>query len=361
MAEKRSIWRRVRKVIISLVIVLCAVAAVVSIARLPGRTVDVVEQEIPLVNVEVLTLEAVKTLPDYLELPGTIEPSAIVNVPVELGGKIEQINPREGDLVKKGEVILILDSKLLKAEVNRARAQAEFDRKTLDRSASLLERGVVNRSQVEEAEARATISDANFEVARTKLERTVVYSPISGVLDEMVNEVGEYVALGDVVSRIVDVAKVKVAIQVPEKDTPFIRQGAEIAVSVDALSSRVFRGNVTYMSEIADRSTRSTRVEITVDNSHRQLRAGMIVRVKIRRRTLSNVVMVPLASIIPLEEGRVVYVEKDGIAEKREVEIGLIQGTEVQIIKGLEPGENLIVLGHRLIGPGQRVIVIKSS
>jgi membrane fusion protein (multidrug efflux system) len=361
MTEKQSFWRRIRKLLISLVIISCAVAVVVSIARMPGRTVDVVDQEIPLVNVEVLKLKPVESLPDYLELPGTIEPNTIVNVPVEMAGTIEKIFPEEGDLVNKGDIILRLDSKLLEAELNRAKAQAEFDRKTLERSTSLLERGVVNQSQVEEAEARSVISDANFEVAKTNLDRTVVYSPITGILDEMINEEGEFVGRGDVVARIVDVGKVKVSIQVPEKDTPFIRNGATISVSVDALNNRQFQGIVTYMSEIADQSTRSTRVEITVDNSHRQLRAGMIVRTKIRRRTLSDVVMVPLASIIPLEEGRVVYIEKEGIAEKREVEIGLIKGTEVQILSGLNPGDNLIVLGHRLVGPGQRINVVKSN
>ena len=84
MAENRSNWRRVRKVLISLVIVLSAVAVVVSIARMPGRTVDVVERDIPPVNVETLTLEVVRSLPDMLDLPGSVEPNAIVNVPAEL-------------------------------------------------------------------------------------------------------------------------------------------------------------------------------------------------------------------------------------------------------------------------------------
>ena len=361
MAEKRSTWHRVRKTLISLVIMLGALAAVVAIARMPGRTVDVVEREIPPVNVETLVLKPVPKLADYLELPGSIEPNAIVEVPVELSGKIEEIGPKEGDPVREGEVILHLDSRLLQAEVNSARAQAEFDRKNYERLAELLKRGVVNRNQVEEAEARATISGANYEVARTNLAKTVVYSPLTGILDELLREVGEYVAPGDAIARIVDVAKVKASIQVPEKDTPYIRQGSEIAVSVDALDNRVFRGKLTYISETADPSTRSTRVEITLNNPNRRLRAGMIVRAKFRRRTLSDVLMVPLASVIPLEEGRVVYVEVDGMAEKRKVELGLIQGTEVQVLDGLKPGDRLIVVGHRLVGPGQRVQVTQSS
>jgi membrane fusion protein (multidrug efflux system) len=117
-------------------------------------------------------------------------------------------------------------------------------------------------------------------------------------------------------------------------------------------------GSVTYRSEVADTSTRTTRIEVTVDNSKRRLHTGMIVRARISRRNLTNVIMIPLSSVIPLEEGRVVYVVSGDRAERREVELGIIRGSQVQILGGLDSGELLVVRGHRQVGPNQLIRVV---
>jgi multidrug efflux pump subunit AcrA (membrane-fusion protein) len=109
---------------------------------------------------------------------------------------------------------------------------------------------------------------------------------------------------------------------------------------------------------LADEQTRATRVEVTVRNNPRLLRSGQIVRARLTRRVLRDVIMIPLAAVIPLESGNEVYVEENGAAQRRSVRLGLIQGLLVQVEEGLSPGERLIVAGHRLVGPGQSVNVV---
>ena len=87
----------------------------------------------------------------------------------------------------------------------------------------------------------------------------------------------------------------------------------------------------------------------------------MIVRAQISRRTIRNAIMIPLSSIIPLEEGRSVYVISENRAERRDVELGIIRGTQAQVVSGLQVGDILVVAGHRQIGPGQLVNVVKSD
>ena len=103
-------------------------------------------------------------------------------------------------------------------------------------------------------------------------------------------------------------------------------------------------------------------MEITVNNDNRQLRSGQIVRAKLTRRLLRNVIMVPLSSIIPLENGKAVYVvDREQKAERRLVELGFFKGRSVRILSGLDEGDQLIVAGHRYVGPGQPVTIIEEN
>jgi membrane fusion protein (multidrug efflux system) len=352
MAANRS---RLFKLFVSLFVVSAAGAVVFLIARMPAPPKDVPQEEFVVANVEVMEVRPVKTMSDLLVLPGVVEPWQIVDVPVEQRGQIEEVLVDEGQSVTEGDLLLKLDETLLRALFDQAKAQADFDERMAARSSELLERGVVRKSEVDELQARWIVSRANLRVAETNLDRTSVRAPMSGVVNELVKERGEFVSPGDTVAQIVAVDRVKVAIQIPEKDIRFIRPGMTIRVAVDSLEGRDFAGKVTYISEIADTVTRTTPIELTLDNAGGALHAGMIVRCRISRRTLSDVVMIPLASVIPLENGRVVYVVEEGKAQRREVTLGMIRGTEVQILQGLDANDLLIVTGQRLVGPGQQV------
>ncbi len=354
MAPRRFSWI---KLSISLVIILAAGVVVFLVARMPAPVKDVPPEEVTSVNVETITVKPVATMPDLLLLPGAIEPRLVVDVPVEERGRIEEVLVEEGEPVQEGQVLFRLDDTLQKAQFDQTKAQAEYDERMFGRSSELLEKGVVRKSEVDELRARMAVSRSNLQVARTNLERTVVKAPLTGVLNSRVRERGEYVSPGDTVAQIVDIAQVKVGIQIPEKDVRYIRMGQPVSIEVDALGGRQLTGKVTYISELADVSTRTTPIELTLDNSDGLLHAGMIIRARISRQVLRDVVMIPLSSVIPLEEGKVVYVVEDGRARKREIELGMIRGSEVQVLDGLHRGDQLIVKGHRQVGPGQQVTI----
>ncbi len=353
-----STRKKTRKFLISALVISIAVAGVYSISRMPAEEAEeLVAREI-IVNVEVEEVIPERSVADYLDLPGSTKPGRIVSVPVELGGKIVDLPAREGETVRKGDVILKLDDSILKAEVARAKAQADFDKKSLDRTAMLLEKGVTNSNSLDEIESRYAVSSAALEMAETNLAKTVVYSPYTGVLNDLPVEQGEFVQEGATVAEIVEIDNLKVEIQVPEKEVEFLRKGSAMSVLSGYSDERICSGILTYVSEVADPGTRTVKAEITVDNRDRILRSGQIVRARLNRRSLSNAVMIPLAAVIPLEEGKVVYVASEGLAERREVELGVIKGTRVHITSGLEGGDQLIVKGHRMVGPGQKINIV---
>ena len=132
---------------------------------------------------------------------------------------------------------------------------------------------------------------------------------------------------------------------------------------VDPLGDRQAGGQITFISELADERSRTTRVEVSVENPERLLRSGQIVRARLTRRTLKDVVMIPLASVIPLEDGKVVYLVEGDEARRRRIELDMdfIKGTDIRVLSGLDGGEKLIVAGHRYVGDGQKVIVRDSQ
>jgi len=142
----------------------------------------------------------------------------------------------------------------------------------------------------------------------------------------------------------------------------FISMGDTVRVlaSVRGVDAEL-NGNITYIGELAEAATRTTRVEVSVDNSQRTLRSGHIVRAVLTRTVMKDVVMVPLAAVIPQENSKGVYVVNDGKAEHRDVTLGIIKESSVEIRSGLKPGDRLIVSGHRLVAPGSMVIVQSES
>jgi membrane fusion protein (multidrug efflux system) len=161
------------------------------------------------------------------------------------------------------------------------------------------------------------------------------------------------------VAQVVDTDTVKVVVEIPERDIAFfsVSDKAEVFVSTKGQTESL-EGTVTFISELADSKTRTTRMEITLDNEQRLLRSGQIVQVRLTRRILKDAVLVPLLAVIPMEDGKAVYVVNSSQAKRRDVELGIIKGDQVQIRSGLEPGDKLIIAGHRFVAPGQKVNIV---
>jgi len=329
-----------------------------------------VPKEAPPVNVTVEVVSPIALLEDTFVLHAKVEPNRVVELAAEVAGRIEEILCREGDRVSNGgreHPVIKLKTDLLRAQFDRAKAVADFDRLEYDKIRELHARGgAAARNELDRAASKAATSKAALDEARGLLERANIYPPIDGVLDTLEVEVGEYVQPGQVVARIVDADTVKVVADVPERDVQFLRKGSETTILYDFRGRRrERRAEITYIGKVAHARTLTTRVEIATDNRGGKFFSGQLVRVRMLRRKLSNVIMAPMDAVIPwgYEKGKtsyVAYIVNDGKAARREVEmdIKLIRGNRVRIVKGLAPGDRLIVKGHRYVGPGQEVRVI---
>jgi len=351
--------------------------AVLVVVLMPPETTPGVSTPPP-INVYVEEVATIPEVEDYFEINGVVEPHRDVGVAAEVAGRIESHGTadkplKEGDYVQPGDVILRINTDLLQAEFNRYDAQRRFDAAELERTIELNRRQVATAREVDEARTRWQISQAAYETAQAQLDRSIVKSPIPGVLNDLPVEVGEYVQPGDVVANIVQDDPVKVVVHVPERNIRYLsvgdqhmimdkRTGPVLSQNGGSEPPEKWRGTITFISATADAATNTTRVELTVpnprDGENRRLRSGLIVLTRLTRQVLKDVIMVPLRVLIPQPSNGgqqyVVFVNVDGVAEQRIVVPGQIRGNMVTIVGGdLKPGEKLIIEGHRYVGPGQ--------
>jgi|YNPNPStandDraft_1061719.scaffolds.fasta_scaffold00209_16 membrane fusion protein (multidrug efflux system) len=309
-----------------------------------------------LVKVSVMKVEPAP-MNDILLLPGDTEAWQDVRLAADKDGRVEWIGPKEGDAVRKGELIAKIDAEALKAALERAQSSFRLTDELYQRRQTLYERRIISKEELDRSVTERAVAEANLRQAKVEYERGFLHSPINGIVNHLYVDPGEYVARGAPVAELVSVDRIKINLNVPEVDVRYLRTGQPVMVTVDALPDRRMSGVIDFVAYKADPATKTFQVKVLVENPAREIRPGMIARVALLRRTIPDAVAAPLFSLVDKGGERYVFVEKDGVAHARLVSLGVIEGDRIQITAGLEPGENLIVAGQTEVEEGARVQV----
>ena len=366
-----------RSKLICILIIVGGLVAVTIIAAVPKNKSEPQVLPPPPVNVMVEQIAVIETMPDQFELDGTVEPNLVVNVAAEVPGRIERYGPYtgsngerkaqqldEGDPILAGQPLMYLNTELLQAAYNQAKAQYEQDQRDYARFKEARLRNVATQKEIDNARTALELSKANLQQVKAQLDRTTIFAPVSGIINRLAAEVGEYVQPGMTCAEIVDNETVKIVVNVPEQDISYFTVGQEQQI-LDRLNDQVsFQGKISYISEVAEPLARTTRVEISLPNKDKKLHSGQIVAVRMKRQDLHNAIMIPLDAIIPLEDGYMVYVVEDGKALPKNnirIDIRSIKGKRIRVLSGLNDGEQLIVKGQQMCGPSQPVNIITAQ
>ena len=309
-----------------------------------------------MVQVSVAKVEP-SPMKDILLLPGETEAWLDVRVGADMGGRVEWIGPKEGDIVKEGELIAKIDVSALKAALDKAEAALNLAEELYDRRLKLFERKIINQEELDKVLTEWTLAKASFRQAQTEYDRGFVKSPVSGLVNHLFVDEGEFIDRGKPLVDLVNVDKIKVNVNVPEMDVRFLKTGQKAMIRVDAFPERETFGTIDFVAYKADPATKTFLVKVVMDNAGRDIRPGMIARVVFLRRIIPDALSAPLFALVDKGGERMLFVEKDGVVHARTVSIGVIEGDRVQITKGLEPGDNLIVTGQKEVEEGMKVQV----
>jgi membrane fusion protein (multidrug efflux system) len=346
-----------RKVAIFLGVALsCIIGGIVVLAFLPPRSEKVVEAAPRALAVAVH--EAVVTnLSEVVIMPGRVEAEKEARLAVETGGRVLWLGVEKGDRVEAGQVLLRLDSRSQTAAVSRAEVNLRQAEDDLKRWQVLKETGSVSALEFEGVLNRRDLARIALDEARTDYERCSVRSPIDGLIEERPVEIGETVMPGVPVLRVVQMDRVKVMVDVPERDVMALPPGAEVCLEADAAPGMTFTGKVAFAAAVADPRSNTFRNEILVENRAGFLKPGMIARVAVVRGVIRNTVVVPLSALIPVKGQYVVYLVEDNRAVRRVVKLRAVIDTLAAVQEGLAPGDRVVVEGQRLVTDGTVVTV----
>jgi membrane fusion protein (multidrug efflux system) len=320
----------------------------------------VVANNVAAVPVEIATIEST-AFQDTLELVGKLEPFDEVKITAEVPGRIESVPFDDGQTVRKGQVVARIDAKMATAQVQQATAQHELATATLERTRKMAEKGLAPAAELEVVKAQASQAEAALELTKVSLDKAVINAPIRGVVTNVKAKKGEIAAPGVPLLEIVRVDKVKVVAEAPERDVALLEVGSEAQVIIPAFPGRVFMGTIEKVGVVATSKTRTFPVEIGLDNKDGTLRPGMLANIRLMRRVMREVVVVPRDAVIDDTEGKSVFVAANGVAQRRNVEVGSVRGPFAVARSGLRAGDRLIVLGHRQVVDGQKIDVNKES
>ncbi|AMV71784.1 multidrug efflux RND transporter periplasmic adaptor subunit MexV [Desulfuromonas carbonis] len=312
------------------------------------------------VNVKVATVKR-SDLAETFTLPGSLEAWQDLTLAAELAGAVRWTGPEEGARLAAGAEILRIDPETAKANLDQARADCDLLGKQLDRVRQLHGDGFASQQELDSAASSYAVAAAALQRSQVALAKSSISCPVPGILDRRLVERGEYVAEGTPVARVVQVDRLKVQIDLPEKDVPFVRVGQTVTVQPAVLNGTApgaRSGTIRHIAYNPDPATRTYRTTVEVANPAGDWRPGMIVRATFLRRTLDQVLAVPLYALLEREATRLVFVEEGGIARRREVTILAVVGQQAVIDTGLEGGERVIVSGQQLLADGAVVAVV---
>ncbi len=312
--------------------------------------------EVPAIPVSVEIAEPV-TLRDVIFLPGETEASEDVKVAANTAGPVDWIGPREGQKVNKGDLLIKIDVSALKASLDHAQAAYKLAGDLYQRRRRLYDNKIIAREELDQSETQRTLALTDLEQIKVRYNHGFPKSPIAGIVNHLYLDEGEYADIGKPIVDIVNIDKIKINVRVPELDVRFVKKGQQTSVKIDAFPDRTLIGTVDFVSFKADPATKTFLVRSIIDNPGHDIRPGMIGRVAFVRRVISDAVAAPLFTLVDKGGERIVFIEKDGVAESRTISIGVIEGDRVQITSGLNAGDHLIVKGQTEVEDGMKVIV----
>jgi RND family efflux transporter MFP subunit len=319
-----------------------------------------------------VTPVSVQKFDHYIDLRGRIDAENISYIsPRGMGGQVKELYVKEGDNVKKGQLLLKLDDAIMKQSIAAARQQLEgiktqlnFAKDVYDRQNKLWQKGIGTEVQVISAKTNVEAlqnqlksAEEQVKVAQEQLNTTSVYSDVDGVAETVMVKVGElFGGMGQI--KIVNTSKLKVVANVPENYITQVKQGLPVLINV-AEAGKTINANISLIGQTIENSQRGFIAEAKIA-SENFLKPNQSVVMKILDYNSPNAVVIPINTLQSDENNKYVYVMEKlsngkTVATRKVIVLGLVYGDLVEVKSGLTGGEQLITAGYQNLYEGQVV------
>ncbi len=281
-----------------------------------------------------------------------------VALSAQVEARVASIGPDMGDVVQQGDVLVKLDDADLQASFREIQARLVKARADNARAEVLRGQGIMATEEADKMRTEAAVLEAQLDVVRVKLDRTLIRAPLGGAVAARLVSVGEVVKVGQTLYKLVQDNPLKFRTPVPERFAGYLKLGQKIRVKVDAYPDRVFAGEITRINPTSEAANRSITVEALVPNPERMLRPGFFAKGDLVYDLHGDAVVVPEKALTTFAGVTKLFVVADGKAEERIVRTGVaVDGGRREIADGVKSGEQVAVSNVERLEQGAPVSV----
>lgn len=297
----------------------------------------------------------------YVEIQGDVETDKNIIIYPEFSGILSRIYIKEGEAVRKGQILAKIDDGGLSSQLAQSVTQLALAKTTFERQGRLWDQKIGSEIQFLEAKTNFDAMKNSVNQLRAQLAKTTIKAPFSGTIDKVFSDQGEVVSPGaNQLFRLVNLDDMYIVADVPENYLGKVKKGSDVKVNLTSIGKE-FEGKVEKVSNYINPNNRSFEIRVSVPNSNGEVKPNLIATVKLNDYTATNAIVIPQNILQENSKGeKIAYVFKSkdgnkGVAQKTLVETGLSYDNKIEIIKGLESGQTIVVEGSRTIRDGQEV------
>ncbi len=303
---------------------------------------------------------AVRGLDDIVHVTGVIQSDTEANPSFKTGGVIARMYVEEGDYVRKGQLLAKLNTTEVDALTTQARFGLEKAQRDQQRVQNLYADSIATLEQLQNSITAVDVAKKSLQIAEFNLAYSEVRSPINGkVIMQMLHE-GEITGPGIPVYYIMGVQQAdwKLIAGLTDKNWGRIRKGNKAKITLDAYPGWAIDGQVRRLSDVANPLSGTFDAEISIPSKDKRIAAGMLAHIEITPSTSADYPMIPIEALVS-SNGRtgIVYVPKDGFAEKRVIRIQQFQGESIAVLSGLEGATEVITAGSGFLEDGDKISI----
>ncbi len=333
---------------------------IISCGEVEGSENKTSEKETKQISVSTLKVSA-DDYTDFITVLGVVNSRQRANLASFEGGKIKNVIKDKGALVKKGDTLIVMDNDIMKASLDAAAAQFDLDDINFKMQEQIYKENVNSQFQFLQAKYRREQSLANYEMAKSRYNKTFITAPFDGVVDKKYFEEGEFAAPGSPLVELIDITSYKVEAGVPERFIGEVKVGGSCLITFKPNSSEQVSGTITFVGSSIRADNRTFPIEVTLNTASNKLKSEMAAEILIKNSQYDKVFIIPEEVVTRIDNGYMIFIEENGIVKKRLIEILGRTGTNVAVKEGLSEGDNLITVGYQNLIEGQNVVVVNEG
>ncbi len=301
----------------------------------------------------------------FIEVQGNVTTRQNVIIYPEYQGTLVSVLVKEGDQVRKGQLLGRIDDGGLGSQLGQLQVQEELARTTYERQKRLWDQQIGSEIQYLQAKTNYEASKNAVEQLQSQLAKTQITAPFSGTIDDVITDQGTVVSPGQALFRIVNLDEMFIEAEVPERYLKTVTPGKDVAINLPILGQTI-ASQVRQTGNYIKPSNRSFSIEVDVPNDTGNIKPNLTARLRINDYTNPEALLIPLSVISEnsLGEQYVYVIQKDSansggdIATRKIITTGLTQGDFTEVTSGIEAGEAIIIEGARTVKDGQTVRVL---